>query len=157
MVPYWLVAFMLAIPLPAEEWRLEEAFLEERHQRRVLYDGQLARAYLEKVRWPDGPKCTHCGTVGGHYRLHGKGHRPGLYKCRGCRGQFSVTLGTVFQQSKVGLDVWLRALHLLYCSQDISIRDLHKALGVSYRTAWLMSHRIRETLSAIPRPPGNKS
>lgn len=148
-MPYWLVAFMLALPLPAEAWRLEEDFLEERHQRRVLYDAQLARAYLEKLRWPEGPKCPHCGVVGAHYRLHGKAHRPGLWKCRSCREQFSVTLGTVFEQTKVGLDVWLRALHLLHSSPQLRIRELQEALGVSYRTAWLMSQRIRRAMAAI--------
>lgn len=150
MVPYWLLGFMLALPIPCAESRVEENPLEERHQRRILYDAGMARAYLERLRWPDGPMCTHCGAVGGHYQLHGKGHRPGLWKCRSCRQQFSVTLGTVFEDSKVGLEVWLRAVHLLASSGDVSIRELHRTLGVSYKTAWFMTHRIREAMQAAP-------
>lgn len=148
VLPYWLLGFMLAMPLPTAEWRLEEDAVEERHQRRILYDPGMARAYLEKLRWPGGATCTHCGAVGGHCLLNGKGHRPGLWKCRSCRQQFSVTLGTAFEDTKVGLEVWLRAVNLLSSSNEMSIRQLHKTLGVSYKTAWLMTQRIRGAMSA---------
>jgi transposase-like protein len=104
-----------------------------------------AREYLEAMRWPDGPVCPHCGVIGEHYALQGKAHRPGLYKCKDCRGQFSVTVGTVFEKSKIKLNVWLQAVYLLCSSKKgMSSHQLHRTLGVTYKTAWFMSHRIRE-------------
>lgn len=103
-----------------------------------------ARAYLEAIRWPKGPVCPHCGTQGDHYRLEGESHRPGLLKCNDCREQFSVTVGTVFERSKIGLSKWVLAVHLI-CSakKGISTHQIHRTLGVTYKTAWFMTHRIR--------------
>jgi transposase-like protein len=112
-------------------------------------DREAARQYLEAVRWPTGPICPHCGVVGGHYELHGKAHRPGLWKCKDCREQFTVTVGTVFERSKIPLHVWLLAVHLICSSKKgISSHQLHRTLGVTYKTAWFMSHRIREAFKA---------
>ncbi len=114
-------------------------------------DVNKAREYLERVRWPDGPICPHCGSVGGHYELHGKAHRPGLWKCHDCREQFSVTVGTVFERSKIPLNVWLQAVYLLCSSKKgISSHQLHRTLGVTYKTAWFMTHRIREAMTNRP-------
>jgi transposase-like protein len=108
-------------------------------------DPEAARQHLEALRWPNGPICPHCGTVGGHYALKGKAHRPGLWKCKDCREQFSVTVGTVFERSKIKLNVWLQAVFLLCSSKKgMSSHQLHRTLGVTYKTAWFMSHRIRE-------------
>ncbi len=104
-----------------------------------------AREYLEGIRWPDGePVCPHCLTKGAHYQLQGKAHRPGLWKCKECREQFSVTVGTVFERSKIPLCKWLLATHLMSSSKKgISAHQLHRTLGVTYKTAWFMAHRIR--------------
>ena len=111
-----------------------------------------AREYLERIQWPHGPVCPHCGVVGQHYQLDGKAHRPGLWKCKDCREQFTVTVGTVFERSKIKLNVWLQAV-LLLCSskKGMSAHQLHRTLGVTYKTAWFMAHRIREAFrDAMP-------
>lgn len=112
-------------------------------------DPVKAREYLEALRWPIGPVCPHCGSVNpGHYKLEGKAHRPGLYKCKDCREQFSVTVGTVFERSKIALNVWLQAAYLISASKKgISSHQLHRMLGVTYKTAWFMSHRLREAMT----------
>lgn len=108
-------------------------------------DPDKAREYLEKIQWPNGPVCPHCGVIGDHYRLEGKTSRPGLWKCKDCREQFTVTVGTVFERSKIKLNVWLQAVFLLCTSKKgMSSHQLHRVLGVTYKTAWFMSHRIRE-------------
>ena len=120
---------------------------------RHFNDPDTAREYLECVRWPEGPVCPHCGVLGGHYRLEGRGGkkgtkaRAGLLKCGSCRKQFSVTVGTVFERSKIPLHKWLLATALLCASKKgISSHQLHRTLGVTYKTAWFMSHRIREAM-----------
>ena len=111
-----------------------------------FHDDDAARAYLESVRWPDGPVCPHCGVIGSHYQLEGKAHRKGLYKCceKECRKQFSVTVGTVFERSHIPLSKWLAAAYLLCSSKKgMSAHQLHRTLGVTYKTAWFLAHRIR--------------
>ena len=111
-------------------------------------DAEQARVYLERLRWPDGPICPHCGVIANHYALKGKTHRAGLWKCRACREQFSITVGTVFERSKIPLNVWLQAVHLLCSSKKgMSSHQLHRTLGVTYKTAWFMTHRIREAMT----------
>ncbi len=111
---------------------------------------QIARQWLEAVRWPDGAVCPHCGSISkDHYKLEGASHRPGLYKCKDCREQFTVTVGTVFERSKIKLNVWLQAMQLMASSKKgISSKQLERMLGVTYQTAWFMSHRIREAMKA---------
>jgi transposase-like protein len=112
-----------------------------------FHDDDKAREYLEAIRWPKGPVCPHCGVVGDHYRLEGEAHRPGLLKCKDCRKQFSVTVGTVFERSKISLSKWLMAAYLLASSKKgMSSHQLHRTLGVTYKTAWFMTHRIREAM-----------
>jgi len=113
-------------------------------------DATKAREYLEAIRWPNGPVCPHCGSVSKeHYALHGEAHRAGLWKCKDCREQFSVTVGTVFERSKIALNVWLQAVYLLCSSKKgMSSHQLHRILGVTYKTAWFMTHRIREAMAA---------
>jgi transposase-like protein len=110
-------------------------------------DEAKAREYLEAIRWPNGPVCPHCGSCDGAYRLEGAAHRPGLLKCKGCREQFSVTVGTVFERSKIPLTKWVLATHLLCSSKKgISSHQIARTLGVTYKTAWFMTHRIREAM-----------
>lgn len=110
-------------------------------------DAAKAREWLEALLWPNGQICPHCGVVGAHYTLKGKGHRPGLWMCKDCREQFTVTVGTVFERSKIKLNVWLQAVYLLCSSKKgMSSHQLHRTIGVTYKTAWFMSHRIREAM-----------
>ena len=111
-------------------------------------DADKAREYLEALRWANGAVCPHCGSLGQHYKLEGKSHRPGVWKCQDCREQFTVTVGTLFADSKVPLNKWLQACYLMAASKKgISSKQLERMLGVSYKTAWFMSHRIREAMS----------
>src|SRR5437879_771396 len=110
-----------------------------------------AREFLERLRWPDGPFCPHCGEIGRVYKLQGKTTRPGLYKCGGCRKPFTVTVGTIFEDSHIPLSKWLLAYHLLCASKKgMSAHQLHRMLKVTYRSAWFMAHRIRYTMTQEP-------
>jgi transposase-like protein len=109
-----------------------------------FHDDNAARKYLEGIRWPNGPVCPHCKSTGEHYELTGKSTRPGVRKCCDCRKPFSVTVGTVFERSKIPLSKWLAAAFLLCSSKKgISAHQLHRTLGVTYKTAWFLAHRIR--------------
>jgi len=110
-------------------------------------DADKARKYLEALRWPHGPVCAHCGSLDAHYALKGKAHRPGLMKCKDCRKQFSVTVNTVFAGSKIPLNKWLLAVHLMCASKKaMSSHQIHRMLGITYKSAWFMTHRIREAM-----------
>ena len=117
-------------------------------------DETAARKHLERVRWPDGPICPHCGSIDRAHRIEGKSARPGLWFCAECREQFTVTVGTVFERSKIGLHKWLLAVHMLSSSKKgMSAHQLHRMLGVTYKTAWFMCHRIREAMKADTSEP----
>lgn len=119
-------------------------FNEPRYQ-----DAAAAREYLESIRWPNGPVCPHCGAVDRISKLQGKAHRPGVYDCGHCRDQFTVTVGTVFERSKISLDKWLFAAALMASSKKgISSKQIERMLGVTYKTAWFMTHRLREAMKA---------
>lgn len=125
-----------------------------------FHDETEARKYLESIRWPNGPVCPHCGVEGGHYAIKAKTEgsktaaRPGLYKCADCRKNFSVTVGTVFERSKIPLTKWLMAAYLMCSSKKgISAHQLHRTLGVTYKTAWFLAHRIREAMIVAPTGP----
>src|SRR5712691_7600792 len=115
-------------------------------------DPEKAREYLEAKRWPDGPVCPHCGIIGEAVHLEAqegaKTHaRRGLLKCRACRKQFSVTVGTIFEDSHIPLNKWLLAFHLLCASKKgMSALQLSRMLGVTQKSAWFMAHRIRYAL-----------
>ncbi len=114
-------------------------------------DENAAREHLESIRWPNGPVCPHCGGVERNSKLQGESHRPGLYFCGDCRSQFTVTVGTVFERSKVPLHKWVYATHLICASKKgISSKQLERMLGVTYKTAWFMTHRIREAMTTTP-------
>jgi len=115
-----------------------------------------ARDYLERIRWPDGPVCQHCGCME-VVKLQGKSTRPGVYKCKakGCRKQFTVTVGTIFERSHIKLREWVIAFHLMCSSKKgISAHQLHRSLGITYKSAWFMCHRIRHAMSTgdLARP-----
>ena len=114
-----------------------------------------AREHLESLNWPDGPFCPHCGSLNAT-RLLGTHHRAGLVQCNDCRQQFTVTVGTVFERSKVALNKWLLVNHLLCSSKKgMSAHQIARMIGVSYKTAWFMCHRIREAMKPLnPEPLG---
>lgn len=109
-------------------------------------DADKARQWLEAQRWPDGPVCSHCGSYSAT-ALHGKAHRKGVYQCNDCRGQFTVTTGSVMERSKIPLNKWLMAMHLMASSKKgVSAHQLHRTLGIGYQAAWFLAHRIREAM-----------
>lgn len=111
-----------------------------------------ARAFFERIRWPDGPFCHHCGSVNVK-RLEGKAHRAGVFKCREkeCRKQFTVTTNTVMQGSKIALRDWAYAFYRMCASKKgISALQLKRELDLTYRAAWHLCHRIRHAMSKEP-------
>lgn len=106
-----------------------------------------AADYLESIRWPDGPVCPHCGVEDAkHYLLKNKTRK--LWKCRACRKQFTVTVGTIFEGSHIPLNKWLLAFYLLCSSKKgMSSHQLHRMLGITYKSAWFMTHRIRYAMT----------
>src|SRR5882672_10033669 len=114
-----------------------------------------AREYLEAQRWPDQVSCPHCGSLDGITKMQGKSHRPGLFLCGACRGHFSVTVGTVYERSHIPLHKWLLATHLLASSKKgVSSHQLHRMLGITYKSAWFLSMRIREATGLDPETSG---
>lgn len=110
----------------------------------IYSDADKAREHLEAIQWPNGPVCPHCGVEDNAHLMTGKSTRPGVYKCRDCRKPFSVTVGTVFERSKVPLNKWVLASHLMASSKKgFSAHQLHRTIGVTYKTAWFMMHRLR--------------
>jgi transposase-like protein len=109
-------------------------------------DPLIAAEYLASIRWPNGPVCPHCGSDRKPYSLPHKTRL--LRKCAACRKQFTVTVGTIFEGSHIGLNKWLLAFYLLCSSKKgMSAHQLHRSLGVTYKTAWFMAHRIRLAMS----------
>jgi transposase-like protein len=109
---------------------------------------QLARAWLEARRWPDGPICSHCGVANLAYTTK----RDGVYRCanKECRKDFSVTTGTLMERSHIELNKWLIAFYLMASSKKgISAHQLHRALGLDYKSAWFLGHRIREAMFGV--------
>jgi transposase-like protein len=115
-----------------------------------FHNEESAIAHIEARLWPNGPTCPHCGVVGQAGRLKGKTARPGLWKCYACRKPFTVRMRTVFESSHIPLHVWLQAIHLMASSKKgISARQLQRMLGGSMKTAWFLSHRIRECMKEV--------
>jgi transposase-like protein len=115
----------------------------------IFSDETAAREALESIRWPDCSVCVHCGATEHVVRVAGEkqSHRPGLLYCNDCKGQFTVTVGTVFERSKIPLTKWWMATFLLCSSKKgISSHQISRTLGVTYKTAWFMTHRIREAM-----------
>jgi transposase-like protein len=127
-------------------------------------DENAAREHLESLQWPNGPVCPHCKSAnakrlpaqrGRPTKAHPEGAiRAGVVQCNDCRKQYSVTVGTVFESSKIPLHKWLLANHLIVASKKgISAHQLHRMLGVTYKTAWFMAHRIREAMISTDDSP----
>lgn len=113
-----------------------------------FHDEEAAYAYVEARIWPEGPVCPHCGGVERIGKMGGKSTRVGTYKCYQCRKPFTVKIGTIFEASHVPMRLWLQAMYLIAGSKKgISSNQLHRILGVTLKTAWFMSHRIREAMS----------
>lgn len=116
---------------------------------KCFHDAEMARKYFEAQRWPHGPVCPHCGNADASKitGLQGKAHRPGLYQCAACREQFTVTVGSVMERSKIPLNKWLLAIHLLGASKKgMSAHQLHRTLKITYQSSWFLCHRIREAM-----------
>lgn len=125
----------------------------------IYSDPDKAREHLESILWPEGPVCPHCGSVEGLAKLQGVKHRAGLYYCNACKGQFTVTVGTVLERSKIPLNKWVLAFHLYAASKKgMSAHQLHRMLGITYKSAWFMAHRIREAMRELnPTPMGGQN
>lgn len=113
-----------------------------------FHDEQAAYDWVEAHLWPEGPVCPKCGA---HHdrvtKLQGKSTRIGVYKCKDCRKPFTVKVGTIFEDSHIPLRMWLQAIALLAASKKgISSNQLHRMLGITLKSAWFMSHRIREAM-----------
>jgi len=126
--------------------------------RPYFYDEAAAFDHVEAIMWPQGPVCHHCSSMAKHYKLAGVRTKPtkknpngverhGLYKCKDCRKQFTVRMGTIFEESHLPLHKWLQAIHLMCSSKKgISAHQLHRVLECTYKTAWFLAHRIREAM-----------
>jgi len=120
----------------------------------IFHDDSAARKHLEAIRWPDGPFCPHCGETTQITRLEGRSHRSGLLQCNGCREHFTVTVGTVMERSHIALHKWVAAFHLMNSSKKgVSAHQLHRMLGITYKSAWFMAHRVREAMTRTPNAP----
>lgn len=115
-----------------------------------LHNEEAAHEFVESVLWPNGPHCPRCGSLDRITKVKAnpeKRVRVGLYRCGSCKRQFTVKVGTVFEDSKIALNLWLQAIVLMTASKKgISAHQLHRTLGVTYKTAWFMEHRIREAM-----------
>jgi transposase-like protein len=119
----------------------------------LIADEDLAREFIEMLRWPDVPICSHCGATN-VYRIApniAKKVRKGLLKCGECGKQFTVTVGTIFEDSRIPLNKWFHAIHLLCSSKKgCSAHQVHRTLGITYKSAWFMMHRIRHAMAEEP-------
>lgn len=114
-----------------------------------FHNEESAYAYVEARIWPEGPVCPHCGGIERIGKMQGKSTRVGAYKCYQCRKPFTVKIGTIFEDSKVPMRIWLQAMYLTAGrKKGISSNQLHSILGVTLKTAWFMSHRIREAMGS---------
>ncbi len=112
-----------------------------------FHEEEAAYAFVESKLWPNGPVCYHCKSGERVGKMGGKSTRIGLYKCYACRKPFTVKMGTIFESSHVEMKLWLQAIHLICASKKgISSNQLHRTLGVTLKTAWFISHRIREAM-----------
>jgi transposase-like protein len=113
-----------------------------------LQDEAAAFAYVEARLWPNGPVCSHCGETTRVARLNGKATRIGLHKCYACKKQFTVRMGSIFESSHLPLHLWLQIIHLMCASKKgVSTRQVQRILKCSMKTAWFLTHRIREAMA----------
>jgi len=127
-----------------------QSTLSDKH----FHDEAEAYQYVEKRVWPNGPVCPHCGGIDRISPMQGKSTRIGTYKCYQCRKPFTVKIGTIFEASHIPLRHWLQAIFLLSSSKKgISSNQLARTLGCTLKTAWFLSHRIREAMGEKGLPP----
>ena len=117
----------------------------------IFHDETAAREWLEARVWANGRVCPHCGAVDQSTLMKGKTTRPGLYQCNACRAPFTVTIGTLYERSKVPLHTWLAITHLMMASKKgMSALQISRMIGKPYKTVWFLCHRVRESLKAAP-------
>jgi len=117
----------------------------------IFQDETKAREWLEARVWPNGPVCPHCGVVDQATLMNGETTRAGLYQCNACREPFTVTVGTLYERSKVPLNTWLAVTHLMMASKKgMSALQISRMIGLPYKTVWFLCHRIRESLTTTP-------
>jgi len=122
--------------------------------KRYFHDEAAAFEHLEQVLWGNEPVCPHCGTLDHATKLQGAAHRIGVWKCKTCRKQFTVKVGTVFEHGRIPLHKFLQAAYLMSASKKgVSAHQLHRTLEVTYKTAWFLAHRIREAMRDGSLPP----
>lgn len=121
-----------------------------------FHNEEAAYSFVEARVWPQGPVCPHCGDCERNSKMGGKSTRIGAYKCYSCRKPFTVKIGTIFESSHIKMHLWLQAIFLIASSKTgVSSNQLHRTLGITLKSAWFMSHRIREALrSGDPSPFG---
>ncbi len=114
----------------------------------IFHDEDKAREHFEALGWPDGPFCPHCGETEKVYRLDGKSHRPGLHHCNSCSGAFTIMTGGIMESSHLPLTKWALGFHLMASGKKgVSAKQLQRQLGIGYRAAWFMAHRIRTAMT----------
>src|SRR5208282_5854284 len=117
----------------------------------IFNDETAAREWLEARVWADGRKCPHCGVIDQSTLMKGKTTRPGLYQCNACREPFTVTVGTLYESSKIPLHTWLAVTHLMMSSKKgMSALQISRMIDRPYKTVWFLCHRIRESLKTSP-------
>lgn len=121
----------------------------------IFTDETAARKHLEAIRWPGGIVCPFCGVIGRAKALGGESMGDGWYHCADCRKKFTVRVGSVYERSHIPLHKWVLATHLMAASKKgVSAHQLHRMLGITYKSAWFMAHRIREAMTpATGLPP----
>jgi len=122
---------------------------------KLFSDEDASREYLENLRWPNGTICPHCGNMEAYKLTAKEGSkspvRKGVYKCKACRKQFTVKVGTIFEDSHIPLNKWLYGIYMMCSSKKgVSAHQLHRALGITYKSAWFMCHRIRYAMTQAP-------
>jgi len=121
----------------------------------IFTDLEAARAHFEAIRWPQGPYCPFCGVMGDRVAaLGGKSMGPGWYHCKDCRKKFTAAVGSLYERSHIPLTKWFLATHLMCASKKaMSAHQLGRMLGLPYKTAWFMAHRIREGMRELNSAP----
>ena len=120
----------------------------------IFTDAEAARVHFEAIRWPNGAYCPYCGVFDRVAPLGGKSMGPGWYNCKDCRKKFTAGVGTIYERSHIPMTKWLLATHLMCASKKgLSAHQMGRMLGLPYKTAWFMAHRIREGMREISPVP----
>ena len=122
----------------------------------IFTDPEKARKHFEAIRWPNGPYCPYCGSFDRIAALGGHSMGPGWYHCKDCRRKFTAAVGTIYERSHIPMTKWLLATHLMCASKKgVSAHQLHRMIGLPYKTTWFMAHRIREGMRDLNPSPGS--